>query len=150
MTVCDSVDARWYCLQGFAVDVLWPLSNWMGCTLTLGNNYVSHDKNRQSLDFVTSMSKKHSSNCVRRVVVSYNGEVSLHFEPPTLYSCRERSPLLRALIRIRAPGLSRYSWIRRTTERWLTFLASKKNRLSSSLAWSFRSFRTALPRLIYL
>ena len=66
----------------------------------------------QSPDFVISMSNNPSSNCsrrLRRLVVSYKGEISLHFDPPSLYSCRVRSPLLREIIRIRARGLSRYS-----------------------------------------
>ena len=65
----------------------------------------------QSPDFVISMSNNPSSNCsrrLRRLVVSYKGEISLHFDPPSLYSCRVRSPLLREIIRIRARGLSSY------------------------------------------
>ena len=66
----------------------------------------------QSPDFVISMSNNPSSNCsrcLRRLVVSYKGKISLHFDPPSLYGCRIRSPLLREIIRIRAHGLSSYS-----------------------------------------
>ena len=66
----------------------------------------------QSPDFVVSMSKNPSFNYyrrLRRLVVSYKGEISLHFDLPSLYSCCVRSPLLRTLIGIRARGLSRYS-----------------------------------------
>ena len=45
----------------------------------------------------------------QRLAVSYKGKISLHFDLPSLYSCRTQSPLLRAIIRIPARGLSRYS-----------------------------------------
>ena len=73
---------------------------------------VPQAKNCQSPDFVISMSNNPSSNCccrLWRLVVSYKGKISLHFDLPSLYSCLARSPLLRALIRIPAHGLSRYS-----------------------------------------
>ena len=57
----------------------------------------------QSPDFVIYMSNTPSSNCcrlLRRLVVLYEGEISLHFDPPSRYSRRTRSPLLWALIRI--------------------------------------------------
>ena len=57
----------------------------------------------QSPDFVTYMSNNPSSNCcrlLRRLVVLYEGEISLHFDPPSWHSCRTRSPLLWAVIRI--------------------------------------------------
>ena len=57
----------------------------------------------QSPVFVIFMSKNHSSNLrrhLRRLTVSYKGEIRLHFDPHSLYSCRTRSPLLWALIRI--------------------------------------------------
>ena len=37
---------------------------------------------------------------LRRLTVSYKGEISLHFDLPSLYSWRTRNPLLWALIRI--------------------------------------------------
>ena len=49
--------------------------------------------------------------CLRRLVMSYKGKINLHFDPPSLYSCHVRSPLLREIIRI----CTRYSWIRSTT-----------------------------------
>ena len=66
----------------------------------------------QSPDFVIYVSNNPSSNCcrcLRRLVVLYKGEISLHFDPPSRHSCRTRSPLLWALIGIPASGLSRYS-----------------------------------------
>ena len=62
----------------------------------------------QSPVFVISMSKN-LTPIPSRVNVSYQGKISLHFELPCLYSCRTRSPLFRALIRIPVRGLSRYS-----------------------------------------
>ena len=41
---------------------------------------------------------------LRRVCITYQGEISLHFNLPSLYSCRTWSPLLRVLIRIPAHG----------------------------------------------
>ena len=38
--------------------------------------------------------------CLRRLVVLYKDKKSLHFDPPSRPSCRTRSPLLSALIRI--------------------------------------------------
>ena len=70
------------------------------------------DPNMLKSIFFISMSNNPSSNCscrLQRLVVSYKGEISLHFDPPSLYSCRVRSPLLREIIRIRARGLSSYS-----------------------------------------
>ena len=69
-------------------------------------------KKCRSWVFVIFMSKNLSTNlCHRlwRLTVSYKGEISLHFDLPSLYSCRTRSPLLWALIRIPASRLSRYS-----------------------------------------
>ena len=57
----------------------------------------------QSPDFVIYMSNNPSSNCcrlLRRLVVLYEGEISLHFDPPSRHSHRTRSPLLWAVIRI--------------------------------------------------
>ena len=57
----------------------------------------------QSPDIVVYMSNKPSSNCCHlqwRLVVLYEGEISLHFDPPSWHSQRTRSPLLWALIRI--------------------------------------------------
>ena len=73
---------------------------------------VPQVKNYESPNFVTSVSKNPFSNYYRRLwrlAVSYKGEISLHFDLPSLYSCRTRSPLLRAIIRIPTCGLSRYS-----------------------------------------
>ena len=43
---------------------------------------------------------------LRRLVVKYTGEMSLHFDRPSLYSCCAQSLLLRVLIGISARGLS--------------------------------------------
>ena len=62
--------------------------------------------------FVIFMSKNLSTNLyrhLRRLTVSYKGEISLHFDLPGLYSCCIWSLLLWALIKIPASGLSRYS-----------------------------------------
>ena len=44
-----------------------------------------------------------------RVNVTYQGEISLHFDLPSLYSCHTQCPLLRVLIRIPVRRLSRHS-----------------------------------------
>ena len=57
----------------------------------------------QSPDFVIYMSNNPSSNCcrlLRRLVVLYEGEISLHLDPPSRHSRRTRSPLLWAVISI--------------------------------------------------
>ena len=57
----------------------------------------------QSPDFVIYMSNNPFSNCcrlLRRLVVLYEGEINLHFDPPSRHSHRTRSPLLWAVIRI--------------------------------------------------
>ena len=51
----------------------------------------------QSPDFVIYMSNNPSSNCfrlLRRLVVLYEGEISLHFDPPSQHSHRKWSLLL--------------------------------------------------------
>ena len=56
----------------------------------------------QSPDFVIYIYNP-SSNCyrlLRRLVVLYEGEISLQFDPPSRHSHRTRSPLLWAVIRI--------------------------------------------------
>ena len=65
----------------------------------------------QSPVFVIFMSKNLSTNLcrrLRRLTVSYKGEISLHFDVPSLYSCRTQSPLLRVLIRILYLGIARF------------------------------------------
>ena len=57
----------------------------------------------QSSDFVIYMSNNPSSNCcrlLRRLVVLYEGEISLHFDQPSQPSCRTRSLLLWAILGI--------------------------------------------------
>ena len=73
---------------------------------------ASQVKKYRSPVFVIFMSKNLLTNCchqLRRVDVSYQGEISLHFDLPSLYDCRTRSLLLWALIGIPASRLSRYS-----------------------------------------
>ena len=65
----------------------------------------------QSPDFVIYMSNNPSSNCcrlLRRLVVLYKGEISLHFDLPSRHSHRTRSPLLWAVIRILYLGTARF------------------------------------------
>ena len=56
----------------------------------------------QSPDFVIYMSNNPSNCCLllQRLVVLYEGEISLHFDPPSRHSHRTRSLLLWAVIRI--------------------------------------------------
>ena len=57
----------------------------------------------ESPDFVIYISNNPSSNrcrLLRRLVVLYEGEISLHFDPPSRHSHRTRSLLLWAVIRI--------------------------------------------------
>ena len=57
----------------------------------------------QSPDFVMYMLNNPSFNCcrvLRRLVTLYEGEISLHFDPPSRHSRRTQSPLLWAVIRI--------------------------------------------------
>ena len=68
-------------------------------------------KKYQSPIFVIFMSKNPSTNCchrLRRVNVSYQSKISLHFNLPSQYSCRTRSLLLWALIRISYLGTARF------------------------------------------
>ena len=54
---------------------------------------------------------KQTSNCsrhLRRLILGYKSEISLHFNSSSLYSCCTWSLLLRVLIRILTSGLSRY------------------------------------------
>ena len=48
---------------------------------------------------------------LHRLLISYKGKLSLHFDPPSLYSCCVWSLLLKEIIRIPVHGVSRYSWI---------------------------------------
>ena len=59
-------------------------------------------KKCQSRVFVIFISKNLSNLChhLRRVNISYQGEISLHFDLPSLYGSCTRSPLLWAQIRI--------------------------------------------------
>ena len=64
---------------------------------------VPQVKKCQSWVFVIYMPKNLSTNLcrrLRRLTVSYKGEVSLHFNLPSLYSYRTRSLLLWALVRL--------------------------------------------------
>ena len=71
---------------------------------TLGWNY-------QSPVFVIFMWKNLSTNLcchLRRLVVSYKGETSLHFDLPSLYSCCVRTLLLRQFPRAGYLGTARF------------------------------------------
>ena len=78
-------------------------------------------KNLSNPDFVVSMLKNPFNyyRHLRRLVVSYKGEISLHFDLPSLYSCCVQSPLLRMLIGISAAKNSDFVRI-------LGFLKSQK------------------------
>ena len=56
----------------------------------------------QSPDFVIYMSNNPSNYCrlLQRLVVLYEGEISLHLDPPSRHSHHTQSPLLWAVIRI--------------------------------------------------
>ena len=54
----------------------------------------------QSPDFVIYNPSSNCCRLLRRLVVLYEGEISLHFDPPSRHSRRTRSPLLWAVIRI--------------------------------------------------
>ena len=115
--------------------------NWRNARLL-----VPQVKNCQTSNFVVAMSKNLSSNCchrLRRLGVSYQGEVSFTYrrlDLPSRCSCRARSPLLWAFIRIRASGLSR-----RTLTHVLSLLGIEgegRDKVRDYLS----SFRTAPPR----
>ena len=75
-------------------------------------------KNCQSPVYVILfMSNNLSTNLSRHLQRVNISEISLHFNLPSLYSCRTWSLLLRVLISIPARGLSRYSYICRTSRR---------------------------------
>ena len=73
--------------------------------------------------------------CLRRVNVSYQSELSLHFDLPSLFSCRTQSPLLRASIRIPACGLSRHSQVDRPTVHSPFKLLRHQSRSGSHYRW---------------
>ena len=72
---------------------------------------VPQVENSQIPVFVIFMSKNLSTNLCHhlwRVNLSYQGEISLRFDLPSLYSCCTQNPLPRTLIRIPVHGLSRF------------------------------------------
>ena len=86
------------------------------------------------------------------LVIRYKGEISLHFDLRSPYSCRTQSPLLRALIRIP---------VRLHTARFFELLyihspfkllrhqrSGSHQQPSLNLTRSSRSFGTALPMAI--
>ena len=107
----------------------------------------------QSPDFVIYMSNNPSSNCCRllqRLVVPYEGEISLHFDPPSRHSRRTRSPLLWAVIRILYLETARFIdllYVRSPFGHLRTITCRYQQRIST-LVRSLRSFRTAPPRSI--
>ena len=98
----------------FACEIIFPLSFVTGFGKTLPPYgicarfaqcafLVAQVKICESPDFVIYISNNPSSNCcrlLRRLVVLYEGEISLHFDPPSRHSHRTRSPLLWVVIRI--------------------------------------------------
>ena len=65
----------------------------------------------QSPDFLIYILNNPSSNCCRllpRLVMLYEGEISLCFDPPSRHSRHTRSPLLWAVIRILYLGTARF------------------------------------------
>ena len=110
----------------------------------------------ESPDFVIYISNNPSSNCcrlLRRLVVLYEGEISLHFDPPSRHSHRTRSPLLWAVIRILYLDTARFIdllYVRLPFKLLghLRTIACPCQQRNSTLARSLRSFRTAPPRSI--
>ena len=110
----------------------------------------------QSPDFVIYMSNNPSSNCcrlLRRLVVLYEGEISLYFDPPSRHSRRTRSPLLWAVIRILYLETARFIDLLYVRSPFyllghLRTIGCRCQQQNSTLARSLRSFRTALPRSI--
>ena len=79
----------------------------------------------QSPVFVIFMSENLSTNLccnlhVQRVNLSYHGEISLHFDLPSLYSCRIWSPLPRA---VNYNSRMRAIWIQLDSSNYSTFLS---------------------------
>ena len=85
----------------------------------------------QSPDFVIYMSNNPSNCCrlLRRLVMLYEGEISVHFDPPSRHSRRTQSPLLWAVIRILYLDTARFIDLLYVRS---PFWASKNNRLSLS------------------
>ena len=105
--------------------------------------------------FVIFISENLSTNLcqhLRRLNVSYNGEISLHFDLPSLYSSCTQSPLLWALIRILYLDTARFIKLLyvRSPFKLLGHLRTIGCRYqqNSTLARSLCSFRTAPPRSI--
>ena len=102
------------------------------------------------------MSNNPFSNCchlLRRLVVLYEGEISLHFDPPSRHSRRTWSPLLWALIRILCLDTARFIELLYVCSPFLLLghlrtTGCRCQQQNSTLAQSLRSFRTAPPRSI--
>ena len=94
---------------------------------------------------------------LRRVNLNYQGEISLHFDLPSLYSCRTQTPLLRALIWLPAHRLSTARFIEllsvhspfKLLRHWRRS-GSRYQRRSSRLARPLHSFQAAQPKSIKL
>ena len=109
----------------------------------------------QSPVFVIFKSNLSTNLCrrLRRLTVSYEGEISLHFDPPSRPSCRTRSPLLWALIRILYLATARFIellYVRSPFQLLghLRTIGCRCQQRISTLARSLCSFRTASPRSI--
>ena len=112
---------------------------------------VSTVKKYQSPVFVIFMSKNPSTNCchhLRRVNVSYQGEISLHLDLPSQYDCHIRSPLLWALIRILYLDTARFIELLYVRSPFSFLGADCCQHRNPTLARSLRSFQTAPPRSI--
>ena len=93
----------------------------LGCTL----DGIGYEKTRHICQTGIWRNAYFSTNCchrLRRVNVSYEGEISLHLDLPSQYGCRTRSPLLWAIIRILYLDTARFiklllryvkAWVRR-------------------------------------
>ena len=127
------------------------------CVIRTMHIFSSSDQNLSKSRFVVSKSNNPSSNCSRRLwrlVVRYKGKISLHFNPPSLYCCRTRSPLLREFLRAGYLDTARFIellYVRSPSKlfgHWRTSCCCCLWR-NSTLARSLRSFWMALPRSIW-
>ena len=92
---------RYSCIYHLCAPYLTKHGIWDPCAIRTMR--VLSTTSQMSVEFVIYMPKNLSTNLchrLRRLTVSYKGVINLHFDLPSLYSYRTRSPLLWALIRI--------------------------------------------------